>query len=266
MGTNDIRRTIKETEKEFLELFRSLCQTRSSWEVWADFVTMTACAIANSTEVDPAIRERRESEYEACVKRMGGVDVSAQMLAIVVEALERNPEQDFLGNLFMQLNLGNHWKGQFFTPYTICKAMAALSSGPDLEKKIRDKGWVSVNDCACGAGATLIAMANHLTEQGINYQQTALFVAQDVDRIAALMCYIQLSLLGCAGYVVVANSLTNPLTGASTLLPNIQQGQEAWFTPMFCHPVWQLRQLDERMLLHKEAAAQEKDAEERRIA
>ena len=34
--------------------------------------------------------------------------------AIVVEALERNPEQDFLGELYMELELGNHWKGQVF--------------------------------------------------------------------------------------------------------------------------------------------------------
>ncbi len=45
----------------------------------------------------------------------------AKCFAIVVEALERNPEQDFLGELYMELELGNHWKGQFFTPYCVCK-------------------------------------------------------------------------------------------------------------------------------------------------
>lgn len=37
-------------EKEFLDRFSKLCQTRSSWQVWADFITVTACAIANSVD------------------------------------------------------------------------------------------------------------------------------------------------------------------------------------------------------------------------
>ena len=38
------------------------------------------------------------------------------MLAEVVADLEHNPDQDFLGELFMALDLGNEWAGQFFTP------------------------------------------------------------------------------------------------------------------------------------------------------
>lgn len=111
-----------------------------------------------------------------------------------------------------------------------------------LENEIENKGWVSVNDCACGAGATLIAMANTMRNHGINYHNHALFVAQDIDRVAAMMCYIQLSLLGCAGYVVVANTLTNPLTG-STLSPAPNENQEIWITPMYVSDVWHFRRL-----------------------
>lgn len=236
------RQATNKTEKVFLDRFDSLCQTRNGWEVWADFITATACAIANSVDKDSKFRQQREEEYEKCIERLGGVDTAAEMFAMVTLALEENPEQDFLGTLFMKLNLGNHWKGQFFTPYCVCKTMAAINSF-DLEDKIRDKGWVSVNDCACGAGATLIAMANTLKEHGVNYQNHALFVAQDIDRIAGMMCYIQLSLLGCAGYVVIADSLTNPIVGKSTLQPVIKENQEFWFTPMYASEVWHYRRL-----------------------
>lgn len=223
-GTHDFK-------KEFIAKFKSLCNTRNAWEVWADFVTASACAIANSTDRHSKEALAREQEYQKCVERMGGMDVAASMLSDVVMALTENPAQDFLGQLFMSLNLGNHWKGQFFTPYHVCEMMAEINLN-DAPKIIEEQGFVSINDCACGAGATLIAAANVLQKHKINYQHHALFVAQDIDRIAGLMCYIQLSLLGCPGYVVIADSITNPVTG-KILSPDHNDGQEFWFTPLY---------------------------------
>ena len=51
----------------------------------------------------------------------------------------KNPDQDMLGELFMALGLANEWKGQFFTPYDICRAMAAMNLGEDLKKSDRGK-------------------------------------------------------------------------------------------------------------------------------
>ena len=85
-------------------------------------------------------------------------------------------------------------------------------------------------------------MANALKGKGVNYQQNAIFVAQDVDRTAALMCYIQLSLLGCPGYVIVGNTLTNPAVG-SVLNPICQDGQEIWYTPMYATEIWNMRRV-----------------------
>ena len=68
------------------------------------------------------------------------------MLLEVVAELERDPEQDFLGELFMALGLGNEWKGQFFTPYSVCRAMSAMTYAPDMTARIEKQGWISVND------------------------------------------------------------------------------------------------------------------------
>lgn len=228
------------SEKQFLDTFNSLCYTRNAWEVWADFIIVTACSIANSVDHEGDAHDECEKEYAKCVERLGSVETAAKLFACVVDALEENPEQDFLGNLFMKLNLGNHWKGQFFTPYHVCKTMAAITAD-NVESTVADKGWASVNDPACGAGATLVAMANTLREHGIDYRNHLLFVAQDIDRVAGLMCYIQLSLLGCAGYVVIANTLSNPTTGRSTLFPQEKEDQEFWYTPMFASDVWSYR-------------------------
>lgn len=161
------------------------------------------------------------------------------LFAETVLELERNPDQDFLGKMFMQLELGNHWKGQFFTPYNICHLMAQLNLDEQKENLER-KGWISVCDCCCGAGAMMIAFANACRQEGINYQQDVLFVAQDIDPTAAYMCYIQLSLLGCPGYVKIGNALSEPLIAG-------EENQECvWCTPFYFTQVWNLRRMVER--------------------
>lgn len=99
-------------------------------------------------------------------------------------------QQDFLGKMYMSLNLGNHWKGQFFTPYDICTLMSEITVGSEAVAEAKTRDYISVNDPACGAGATLIAAANTFKRHRINYQQKVLFVGQDIDRVVAQMCYI----------------------------------------------------------------------------
>ena len=226
-------------EKEFFTIIESLCYSRDSWRVWSDFIFASAITLSNTFEPFPERKAEREKEYKDCIERLGGVEKPAKLLKIVVMALEEKPEQDFLGELFIKLRLNDHWRGQFFTPYHICEFMAQITLS-DSEREIKDKGYVSVCDCACGAGAMLVAAANVLRERGINFQKHALFVAQDIDRTAGLTCFIQLSLLGCPGYVVIGNSLTNPVAG-EPLAPMEMPGQELWCTPMFYTPEWNYR-------------------------
>lgn len=232
---------IRGTEKEFLSVFNRLCYSRSSWQVWADLMSAIACTLSNVTDRTPGHYGQREEEFAQCIKRLGSMEAPAEILHITVMALENEPEQDFLGKMYMNLNLGNHWKGQFFTPYDVCKMMSQMTIG-NADKQIEEQGYISIYDPACGAGATLMAAANTLKRSKYNFQNHVLFVGQDVDRVVAQMCYIQLSLLGCAGYICVGNSLTNPMTG-SMLFPQESEGQEMWYMPMFQSNVWHCRKL-----------------------
>lgn len=234
-------RHLREEQKEFQKIFSGLCETKSSWQVWSDFVECAAISISNAVDHESKASQEREARYMRVMKTYRETEQRCfgQLFVIVAEALEANPDQDFLGELFMALELGNHWKGQFFTPYCVCKMMAAMQIGGS-EEAIERRGWVGVMDPACGAGALLIAARNVFASKGIGYRQT-LFVCQDIDHVAALMCYIQLSLLGCAGYIVIADSICNPTVGISTLLPIIKPDQDYWFMPMFYDPVWQDR-------------------------
>ncbi len=234
-------RAVQGDSKEFLKVFNELCYSRHAWEVWADLITVMACSIANAVDRESKRHESREAEYERCIKHLGGVEKPARLFAMLVDTLEQNPDQDFLGDMYMNLELGNHWKGQFFTPYHISQFMAEITIG-DCKNQVEQQGWFSVCDPCVGGGAMLIAAANAIRRQKVNYSNHVLFAGQDIDRVVGMMAYIQLSLLGCPGYVVIGDCLLNPIVG-SALQPEEKDGQEFWYTPLYFSEVWNYRRL-----------------------
>lgn len=227
------------TDKEFVKLFKQLTYRHNAWEAWSDFVTMFACSISNP--LDKTHYDEREKLYLKTIDKYNKTEQSIfpQLAAMTVMALERNPEQDFLGKIYMDLGLGNKSTSQFFTPYHVCKLMAAVTMD-NVVDEVKEKGYISINDPTCGAGATLIAGVNEarkkLEKANINFQNHVLVVAQDIDFTVAMMCYIQLSLLGVAGYIKVGNSLTEPLSTDDTT-------ENYWFTPMYFSDVWITRRI-----------------------
>ena len=109
------KRVGKTDDQPFVKLFRELTYRWTPWEVWQDFVTMYARAISNA--VDKSHFEKREELYFKRIQKYNKKEqeIFPQLAAEVVLALEKNPEQDFLGSIFMALNLGNDSGGQFFT-------------------------------------------------------------------------------------------------------------------------------------------------------
>lgn len=233
----------RRNQTEFARLFTPLCDTKNSWEAWADFVTMSALAVANAADQQGEIHDEREREYCNVINRYSKHEqkIFPEMFAKLVEALEEDPEQDFLGEMFMALELGSHWKGQFFTPYSVCRLTAAMMT-QERELSIQEYGWVNVSDPCCGAGAFLIAVRNEMTKKGFGRRQ-ALFIAQDIDRTAALMCYLQLSLLGCAGYVIVGDTLAkSSISATGSPLSIVQRpNRKVWITPALYDEVWAYR-------------------------
>lgn len=203
MGS-DIRRVRGEAQKELVKKFEVFTSKgRSRWQVWSDWITISAIAVSNATDKNHF--DERERQYMTIVKKYTKqeTDTFADMLSLLVMALEDDPEQDFLGELYMCLGLGNDHAGQFFTPYHLCEFTSAVTTpAEEFQQKIGDRGWVAVCDPTCGAGALLVAFANECRKKGINYQTDVLFVAQDIDYIVGMMCYLQMSLLGMPGYRV----------------------------------------------------------------
>lgn len=194
-------RSHAQIKKDFQDTIKHLTYSRHTWQVWQDFCEMAAISISNT--LMPS--DDRESQYMSIAGRYDRKELSLfpRLLGLVTEALE-GEYQDFLGGCFMEMELGNHWTGQFFTPYHVCKAIAQVSFDVSI---FDSKQIVTVGEPACGAGAMIVALCDYLHKEGIDFQRRLKVTAQDLDTTAAHMCYIQLSLIGCPAHVIVGNSL-----------------------------------------------------------
>ena len=237
-------------QAEFIKKFESLSGRYSIRQIWEDWVVMSAISISNV--VDQVHATEREKHYRTLASKYQPQEllVFSELFVDFVNAMDRNPDQDFLGEMYMAVGMGNEHAGQFFTPYDVCRCMSEIVSNFDLLKaEIEQKGFVSVLDPACGAGALLVAFANDCLRKDINYQTSVLFVAQDIDYLVGCMCYLQLSILGCAGYVKIGDSLANPTTfhDPRGLIPC--DGGNIWYTPFYFREEWHTRRLAASMAL-----------------
>lgn len=153
-----VRNIRDDHQKAFLKIFNSLCGRFNRWQVWQDFVMVTAIEISNATDKQNA--PERTKTYQTIISKYSDAEQNkfAELLAEVIMGMEQNPDQDFLGELYMLCELGNDASGQFFTPYDVCRCMVEISGGSDPAAE--NAGFFSVSDPACGAGALLIAFAN----------------------------------------------------------------------------------------------------------
>lgn len=196
---------------------------------------MSSAALSQPTD----FRQDREDEYLRIIGKYNKEEQERfpRMLYELVEAFEEEKYADILGDLYMQLGMGDRWKGQFFTPYHICVVMAKMSAD-NIQAEIEQKGYLSVTDPCCGGGALLIAFAQHCREENVDYHNNVVFVAQDIDPVVARMCFIQLSLLGCPGYVKIGDSLREVEPGP-VLFP--QTEYDIWYTPFWFTETWSMR-------------------------
>lgn len=196
---------------------------RGQNEVWADLMSMCAYALAAFRGTCPAEVEGRAAQAFAKYTD-AEMEAADRFFGLVADELADRPDQDLLGSLYMGLGLNSSAHGQVFTPYSVCKSMAtAAFDRQAASDAIEQSGCVTVHDPACGGGATLIAFANVMSESGIDHRSFAWFDASDINFETAMMCHVQLSLIGCQGVVGVGDSLS----GRRAV--EVPIASEAWF-------------------------------------
>lgn len=208
---------------EFVKAFNTIARHRHRYEVFRDFVVMSAAALHNAIRKD----EKLEAEYLAVAARYKRDELSefSALLAKLVLLLDSEP-RDVLGPLYMELELGNTNTGQFFTPHEVSTLMASVTYGDEL--KTLDKPFITVCEPACGAGGMVLAFVSVMLSHGHNPAQRLWVQAQDIDRTAALMCYLQMALWHIPGVVIVGNTLA-------------MEAREVWYTPAHYLGFWHHR-------------------------
>lgn len=202
------------------------------WQVFNDCIEMFALSIQNTFCFGQTF-EKNENRYKDITKNYSESEIETivKIFAEITNALKANPFQDFLGDLYMQLDMGSSALGQFFTPYTVSYAMTVSSfDEKNAKAELSQKGYISVLEPAVGGGANVIAFCEVLKNHDINYQTQCVIVCQELSKLTALMCYTALSLIGCAAVVKIGDSLSDPYTN---YFAECSKGAEIWTTPMF---------------------------------
>ena len=209
---------------EFKKVFGAIAPYRHRYEVFRDFITTAACSLHNSLDKD----EAREEEFLQIIHRYKQEDQKAFPLLFqhLVAALDEEP-RDILGPLYMELEVANRDVGQFFTPPELSDLMAAITFAP-LVEDLKSKPFITAGEPACGAGGMILSLVKILTQAGHDPAEKLWVQAIDVDRMAALMCYIQLSLWNVPAEIIVGNTLSWEI-------------REVWYTPAHHMGFWKYR-------------------------
>lgn len=202
--------------KEFNRLLHEVDTSKSVSEVFNDFLTLSIYSIAQPFYRSQIIEEKYLNTAKKYSRKQ--LDYFAAMNAYTLISLDMGMK-DFLGEMFNLNDFGEHRKGQFFTPYHVSKLMGRLQC-INLKVDIENKDFITMCEPCCGSGGMIIAFADCMKEEGINFQKKLYVEAMDIDEICYKMAYLQLSLLGIAAKVQLGNSLTLEV-------------KETLYTPMF---------------------------------
>ncbi len=200
---------IEQHRKDLIDKIKQLGESHSVWNVYEDFLAMSAISISNA--VDRCHFEEREKMYFDIIKKYKKqeLDLFPSMLADLVMELQRFSEapRDVLGEIFHELELHNRYKGQFFTPNHISEFMGEVTL-QGKNKTIEENGYITVYEPCAGSGTLILGFANAMNKSGYNPQNQMLVTAVDIDIKCVHMTYLQLSLYGIPAIVVHGNSIT----------------------------------------------------------
>ena len=206
---------------DIIKILRGLTGPRDLYTAFRDSIEMLALSIANGC--DKTQFEAREARYLAIAKDYSREELGqiAHILGHLTTAMEAGFE-DYLGQIFMQLDLGSDSGGQFFTPYDVCQLMAHMTIDEQVTLDALDaRGYVSVHEPAVGAGGMVLAMEEVMRER--DHPGVMHVTCVDIDIKAVHMAYLQLSLAGIPAIVIHGNTLS-------------REQWSTWYTPVH---IWQ---------------------------
>lgn len=186
------------TVNQIIKSFNDFDGSRNRHSLFCDWVKFMAISISNQVWFS----WEREEEYRQLAGTYEAESMSrfSDMMGMLWEAFDTEIN-DYLGQIYMEGNMGNKSTGQFFTPFHLAELVAMMQPN-DPEQK------VIVNEPACGGGGMVLAKAKAIQAAGGNYQDTLKVIAQDLDWTGVYMTYTQLSMAGINAVVIQGDTLT----------------------------------------------------------
>lgn len=184
--------------REFTKILDGFRHSRSTRELFTDWLEIAACAIHQEPYHLGLILE---DNALAAVKRYSREELNAfaELLGITKLALGES-YGDFLGSIYMGLEISQGRSGEFFTPFPVSLLMAQITLG-HIAQSLQEKGFITVAEPACDGGGMLIAVAKTLAEAGYDPGSALFFEATDISKLCANMAYLQTAILGLSGIV-----------------------------------------------------------------
>lgn len=225
---------IPDSCKKLVKALRSVSYSHTIYEVFQDWLAVSAIAISNA--VDWRQQKRREEVYMEIIQKYTKAEQEklAEAFAELVLALQHEQSMhgptDILGQVFHALELHSKYKGQFFTPPHVCELMGMMTlNGDNLTQTIEKKGYITVCEPCIGSGGMILGAAKAMANQKLNYQTQMLVTGIDIDIKCVQMAYLQFSLLGIPAVIIHGNSLTD-------------EEWSRWYTPAYIIGLWSVKE------------------------
>lgn len=201
---------VDEALKKIVDGITGMSGMYHAQQIFNDWIYMASISISNNC----LFNRERENTYMSIASRYSDYQLTqmCEWTAFLAEMLEEEIS-DYLGYIYMKLESGSAKTGQFFTPFHVSYLTAKIGmseySGEEVKKY----------EPSCGGGGMILAAAKVIKELGYNYQEKLRVVAGDIDQQGCLMTYLQMSLLGIPGKVLLGDSLST------------NEPSQIWYTP-----------------------------------
>lgn len=245
-----IRLAGEDIKERFLNDFYILQSKRSVLDTWESFLAIFACTIANAPFSNvpeserPAGYKRREKERLAELSNYTPKEqvLIEKMMDYTRDYFADNPQRDFLGCIAEELRISRYYTFKNCCQFDLVIPLASHIVEDKIRKELQQSDYASISASDCKSGLHILSTALACKQAGIDYTTSVLFAAQSLKRIDALTSYVQMSLLGCAGYVILDNNLGRPLWGLQRFCHTMGESRrELWITPAMYSDPWRAR-------------------------
>lgn len=176
--------------KEILQSLQAiLARGYNTYDVFNDWLDLMIYALQRDDDHYLEIVRKYKND-----KNVGEREIDYFCKAFAQLQIEmQKTNNDVLGEVYMEWNMSNKYRGQFFTPKHVAAMMATM---------LNPQGRVL--DPCCGSGVMLVEA---IKTMDFEILETSLLCGQDIDLTCVKMCALNLMFFNVNGYVIWGDTL-----------------------------------------------------------